>query len=594
MKVIVPKIVDASTLVNSNIPEPDQNAGEVEYVPVNQGGGTIGDSFNYGPHLKGTGRVVGFCVFGEGSRYVAQCETIRNRTRILIHKFDSSNSYVGYFITSDIYVSGRGVSIDVDSETEELGQVGIVICAYSELDELTVDKYRPFDEHFNGSVRPRHDRSALLNTHLSDETSILSYARSYHTTGQPQHHLIYSKAHGVHRCMVVRGSTPKISSSLVSDNILGAVTGDVYTCSIEVRFGKYLIFSRNSAGNTTYIQEYNSSFSNRTKISTVERLTAKTQFGNYTGSEYYIGTGNEYEIGSGNNNPYSEFTGYRVKANYQYGEVDPGDPVPAGSVFIKTSSHKKYRAVVDTKLDPLEGLLTVPPQWVELGPTNKYSAFDGVIGNTASYKKKITYDIKPSGIYNSVSGFNITGASKVNVTITSEQGSAVYDEDIVLSDNSQVANWYAYYFTPIIKKAQFTVTDLPTYGNSTVKVTFTGESSISVGEFVVGSQIYLGVTQYGVSIQGLDFSRKSRDEFGNFEIIRRGTSRLMDYDLKIDRGMVGYVARQLDQISTTPCVWVGADEFADESTVYGYYKDYLITIDAPSVCSATISVEGLV
>lgn len=584
MKVIVPKVVDASTLVNSNIPEPDQDAGEVEYVPVDQGGGTIGDSFNYGPHLKGAGKVVGFCFDNSGGRYVAQCESIESITRILIHKFDSSNSYVGYFRTNDTYFSNLGVSMDVDVDLDTASPTDIFICAYYDAYNLTVDAY--YHAEFNGSTATRDGRGITLNDYLSGALGVISYSHSRHTTGEHQDNLIYYKAGSEFRCMVVRRGTIENAKSLVSDNILGAVTGDVRSCSMEVRSGKYLIFSRNAAGNTTYIQEYNSSFSSRTKISTVDRLTAKTQFGTYTGSEYYIGTSSDTS--------YSEFTGYKIKANYQYGEVDPGDPVPAGSVFIKTSSHKKYQAVVDTLLDPLEGLLTVPPQWVELGPTNKYSAFDGVIGNTSSYKKQITYDIKPSGIYNAVSGFNITGVSKVNVAITSDQGSVVYDEDIAMSDNSQVVNWYAYYFTPIIKKAQFTVTDLPTYGGSTVKVTFTGDSSVSVGEFVVGSQIYLGVTQYGVSIQGLDFSRKSRDEFGNFEIIRRGTSRLVDYDLKIDRGMVGYVARQLDQISTTPCVWVGSNEFTDETTVYGYYKDYLITIDAPSICSATISVEGLV
>lgn len=586
MKVIKPISVDSGVLFNSNIPEPDPNAGEVEYVQVNQGGGTIGDNFNYGPHLKGAGKVVGFLVFGEGSRYVAQLETIQNRTRILIHKFNSSNSYVGYFITNDIYVSSRGLSIDVDSETEELGQVGIVICAYSELDELTVDKYRPFDEHFNGSVRPRHDRSALLNTHLSDETGILSYARSYHTTGQPQHHLIYSKAHGVHRCMVVRGSTPNISSSLVSDNVIGAVTGDVYTCSIEVRSGKYLIFSRNSAGNTTYIQEYNSSFSNRTKISTVERLTAKTQFGTYTGSEYYIGTSSD--------KPYSEFTGYKIKANYQYGEVDPGDPVPAGSVFIKTSSHKKYQAVADTILDPLEGLLTVPPEWVELGPTNKYSAFDGVISNQAVYQNLISYTLKPSKIVSSISGFNIDGANKITITQKDSSGNMVYQKEVPMRDNSNVTDWYQYYFSPFIEIDQFNLNELRPYSDSEVSVEIESSGTLGVGEIVIGVQADIGVTNYGSSLQLLDFSRKERDEFGNFNVIRRGTSKLVNYDVSIAKNRINYVFKTISELSTIPCVWVGVDEFNDATTVYGYYKDSTLNIDAPTMCSATITVEGLI
>lgn len=585
MKVIKPISIDSANLPSSNIPEPDPSAGEVEYVPVDQGGGTIGDSFNYGPDLQGLGSVIGFGVDLQGNRYVTQSESNMSVSRLLIHRFDEDDNYIGYFRTNDAYFISIGVSVDIELDSQS--STDIFVCGYYESTSLTVDSYNVgSSSNFDGSTRSRTNRDGTLDDYISGDTGLVSYAHSKHTTGQWQDTLIYYRAGAEKRCITVRRGNFNYSKSLVSDNTLGAVSGDFYTCSIDIRSGKYLIFSKNAAGDKTYIQEYNSSFSSRTSINEVERLTENTQFGTYTGSEYIIGTGR--------NVSYSSFTGYKVKTNYQYGEVDPGEHVPAGSIFVKSSAHRKYQAAVDTLLDPLEGVLTVPPEWIDIGPTNRYSPFDGVLGNPATYQDEIDYVINSPLIINSVSGFNVYGANEITITQKDSSGNVVYQKDIPMRDNSQITDWYQYYFEPIIEINQFTVTDLLPYANSSIEVAIKGTGTVSVGELVIGSEAQIGETNYGSSLQLLDFSRKERDEFGNFDVIRRGTSKLVNYDVSIPKSRINYVFKTLSELSTIPCVWVGVDEFNDATTVYGYYKDSTLNIDAPTMCSATISVEGLV
>ncbi|MGO1190270.1 hypothetical protein [Vibrio casei] len=588
MKVIVPTLIDSATLTNSNIPEPDAGSGEIEYVPVDQGGGTIGDKFTIGSDIGGDGDIVGVCADDAGNTYVGRRITsgATNYKQVIVSKFDPDFVYIGQFTTSESYLLS---SCKIDVEKGETSTPDILITNYEiqpTENNLVVNKYA--SPSFDSGVKTRNGQDNLSNFLSYEPISVLAYSHTKHTTGQWQNTVIYGLAGGLFRSATVRSANVTTGSSLVHDNPIGAVSGDISAdgLSMDINGGKYLIFSRNIAGDTTYIQEYNSTFSTRTKTNSIARLTEKCLFGVYLISKYVLYSDPTVLE--------AEFSAYNVKTNYQYGEVDPGDPVPAGSVFIKASTHRKYEAVVDTTLDPIDGVNTIQSEWVDIGPTNRYSAFDGVIGNISEHQDEIIYTIRPQSQFNSISGFNVSGAREINVTMRDSSGVIVYDNDIVMRDNSEVTNWYQYFFSPIIEKSQFSVNDLPTYGGSSITLTIIGTGQVSIGEVVIGRQVDLGVAEYGTSLQLLDFSSKVQDNFGNFEVIRRGTSKLVNYDMNIQKNRVDYVFRKLASITTIPCVWVGVDEYNDATTVYGYYKDSTINIDSPSICSTTISVEGLV
>lgn len=57
--------------------------------------------------------------------------------------------------------------------------------------------------------------------------------------------------------------------------------------------------------------------------------------------------------------------------------------------------------------------------------------------------------------------------------------------------------------------------------------------SPSAGSFTV-----IGSTTYGTTMGFKDYSSKERDEFGNIEIVERGYTKLMTYQIEIERGNV--------------------------------------------------------
>lgn len=266
-----------------------------------------------------------------------------------------------------------------------------------------------------------------------------------------------------------------------------------------------------------------------------------------------------------------------------------------GTRRIKTSTHRIYEvtAVPDTTDDPEVGALKDPPTWVDVAPTNKWAMFDSVNSTQSIETTQLIVEITNGQTANSGAGFSIEGATSINITVTDPTEGEVYNTDIDMVDNSAVADWYYYFFAPIVQVSQFALLDLPAYPAATVKMTVDG-GDIKFGSFVLGNQLELGVANYGTSLQLLDFSRKETDDFRNIVVNQGRTSKLVDFDVTIQKEKVNYVFSVLASITTIPSVWVGDDGSNDPTLVFGYYRDYQNNISTPTITDATIQVEGLV
>ena len=268
-----------------------------------------------------------------------------------------------------------------------------------------------------------------------------------------------------------------------------------------------------------------------------------------------------------------------------------------GDERIKSSTHILYRVVAtpSTSDDPEVGVLSDPPTWSEISYTNRYAMFDNKNSTQSIAALNLGVTITPSKLVNSVAGFNITGAESINVTVN-DGVSDIYSRDISMIDNSARINAYEYFFSPLITIDKFVLTDLPPVFNSGITITSsTAAGDIGFGNLVLGQVTNLGVTLYGTGVQGLDFSVRESDGFGGFNIVKRGTADLMDYDCVVQKTNFSYVKNQLKSLSQVPTVWVGnALDVNDGTTVFGYYNDYKIDISSPSVIDMSIQVQELI
>lgn len=295
---------------------------------------------------------------------------------------------------------------------------------------------------------------------------------------------------------------------------------------------------------------------------------------------------------------------------------------------------------------------TVGDKWQYVFPNNKFAMFDTVNGTASRDTLQIVVRTTPRRIVTAVSSFNIRGATAINVVMNDPSEGEVYNEDITMFDDSEVTDWYQYYYADIEQVNEFVAADLLPYPDAYIEVTYTVEtdaigyvgdwlsqsgaantayavkhngflwtlrnnladvtlsepsatntdwsqlraSEVSVGTLIFGRTFELGTTEYGTNIQLLDFSRKETDAFGNFTVIPRRSSKLVDFEGYVETDRVSYLFRKIDTLRATPCVWfaTGTDPYTDPTVVFGYYRDSRINIANASTSDVTIQIEGLV
>lgn len=256
-----------------------------------------------------------------------------------------------------------------------------------------------------------------------------------------------------------------------------------------------------------------------------------------------------------------------------------------------TYNHRNYEALAaHTGANP-ETDTSDPPKWLDLGANNRWRMFDDKVGSLTEQAGSIAVELQPGAVINSVALFNLLGRS-ATVTLTDPVDGIVYQRTVSLVD-AGVSDWYEWFFAPIGRQTDFVLLDLPAYGTAVLSVTIDNASDTAeVGHLVMGRQAELGVAVYGSGVGITDYSRKETDAFGNSVVVERSFSKRAEFDVVVDTPQIGRVQRLLASLRAQPVVWVGAEGY--ESTfLFGYYRDFQISISGPSVSDASITVEGL-
>ena len=250
-----------------------------------------------------------------------------------------------------------------------------------------------------------------------------------------------------------------------------------------------------------------------------------------------------------------------------------------------------YEVVVASTSDaPAVGYAAEVKTWDRVGKVNRFACFDQIVGNAMS-GTDLDMTIAADGtVTNGLAIFNATGGA-VRVTVTDPTDGVVYDETVSLVDNAGIASWYDWFFAPIITKPDFVLLDLPLYASASIRIRITG--AFSIGELVLGQVADVGVATFGTQVGILDFSRKDRDTFGNSVLIQRAFSKRVQYTAHVPTGSVYSAQRMLTERRALPTVYIGSENFP-ETIVYGFFRDFTITLAGPGSSDCAIEVEGLV
>lgn len=252
-----------------------------------------------------------------------------------------------------------------------------------------------------------------------------------------------------------------------------------------------------------------------------------------------------------------------------------------------------YESLTSGNNDTIEdGLAASPPTWLRLGFVNRWRMFRDGRDSKTRQDGGIATTVTPGQVVNGLALLGLEGL-EVTVTMTDPVEGVVYERTEQITDIG-VGSWYDWYFMPYSTREDFVFTDLPPYSGAAIDVAITtadpGDTS-AVGRYVMGMVRELGLTVYGTSVRSLDFSKRERDGFGNLTIINRRQIDLVDYRVDVETQRVDAVKRELNNVRNEETVFIGSPDFGS-TVVFGFYRDFDISINNYAISAATLEVEG--
>ena len=266
-----------------------------------------------------------------------------------------------------------------------------------------------------------------------------------------------------------------------------------------------------------------------------------------------------------------------------------------------SGTHKNFENLIAGVNATLPELATTgaTPRWLDLGANNRWAMFDGLVGTATSATTSMTIVLAP-GRFNSLALMQVdAGLITVDLSVS---GESVFSASINMTTGNSVGDWYQYFYEPVYQQDALVITDLvdaslldiPAYSEGVLTVTLSKTTgTVSVGALIVGLYAELGDTQYQPTIGIIDYSRKDVDAFGRVVVTPRAYSKRMSASVMVKKASVDNVARLLAQYRSTPLVWVGAGSLYTSMIIYGFYKDWEISIENSAISNLSLQVEGL-
>lgn len=274
-----------------------------------------------------------------------------------------------------------------------------------------------------------------------------------------------------------------------------------------------------------------------------------------------------------------------------FDEWDAATSYTTGDKVILTSTHRIYEAVQATTGD--DPATDDGTNWLDIGATNRFRAFDGSIEGQTQQNDTIQYEFTLPRTLSGIAVLSIVAAA-LKVTITDPVEGLIKDIEMPLTDTTEVVDWFTYFFNPITQQRDVILSELPMFSGSVVTFELTGSGLLSLGELVLGDDKGLGITTTGTALSIEDFSIKSKDDFGRTFILERSFANTVTFEFAIPTTGAGRVRRILSDLRARPAVYfTDPNQIALGGTVYGFPRDFRINLQTPTVAFATLEIEGL-
>jgi hypothetical protein len=235
-----------------------------------------------------------------------------------------------------------------------------------------------------------------------------------------------------------------------------------------------------------------------------------------------------------------------------------------------------------------------PTFWILVGADNTHAMFDGQISNKTTGTASLAVKVAIGDSTNSMAFLGLVGSTLRVVGTDGPSGPTIYDNSYDL-DGTVIVDWYGYFFEPFVQLDTVVITDFPAYSFANITATLTATAAVAIGEWQLGTIYSLGRVEYGATAGIIDYSKKTKDNYGNATFVVGEFSKRMTVNMFLDNTDLFKLQTVLAGLRATPCVWIGTDDpIFTPLVVYGFYKDFTLNVAYPTQSYCSLDIEGLI
>ena len=272
-----------------------------------------------------------------------------------------------------------------------------------------------------------------------------------------------------------------------------------------------------------------------------------------------------------------------------------------GQLVILVATHRVYQCLIAgvNATSPHLSLTGTTPRWQDIGPTNRWAAYDGEISTASTQVSSVQWVLRP-GIITAICCYGLQGGG-INISYKDAPGGTVvrnFDQALYLPP----VDFWDYRFGGVRQRTKALCADLTPYVDAEVTITVTadGGGTAKVGMIAFGDlrtlvgQENRGGTQYDASVKPISSSYVAFDAFKKLTIKRRPSTTDMQISVVMPIEDANPALSTMQEVLDVPVAIIGSD-FDDYSglNVFGLTSSSL-SYPGPKRAQLNIDVIGLI
>lgn len=228
---------------------------------------------------------------------------------------------------------------------------------------------------------------------------------------------------------------------------------------------------------------------------------------------------------------------------------------------VRSTTHRIYQnaiAGVDATFPE-----NAPARWQDVGPTNRYAAFDQNRSTPCIGASPLTVVVQPNIRFDSAGIFRLV-ADSATITVTSG-GVNTFSETIALLTRN-TTSWYTWLTGRFIQRQSVVRLALLPNTDNIITINLTKSSGMCrLGECVLGFAEYVGDAQFQARDDAINFSKVTRGLNGELSIEARRNVPTNKLRLITPKNIINNVRELRDLLNAKPAVFIGTE---DDTSAY--------------------------